>query len=132
MKRLQPVIWAKGTFLTPQHMQCQDRFLENTLQFQIEALNFRPWGFQKLEIDRQALASGTIGLTRAAGVFPDGLLFDVPDSDSAPPPKSIVDCYEADQDTIEVFLAIPHYRERGLNVSGVQLNAETRYRSEVT
>ena len=39
MKRLQPVIWTKGTFLTPQHLQLQDRFLEDTLQFRLEALN---------------------------------------------------------------------------------------------
>ncbi len=132
MKRLQPVIWAKGTFLTPQHLQCQDRFIEDTLQFQVEALNFRPWGFQRLEIDQAALASGTIALTRASGIFPDGLLFDAPDSDASPAPKSLVDSYEVDQDTVDVYLAVPHHRDRGLNVSGVHLNAETRYRAEVT
>jgi type VI secretion system protein ImpJ len=35
MKRLQQVIWTKGTFLTPQHLQIQDRFLENKHQFQL-------------------------------------------------------------------------------------------------
>jgi type VI secretion system protein ImpJ len=43
MKLSQSVIWSKGTFLTPQHLQAQDRFIENQLQFQIDALNFRPW-----------------------------------------------------------------------------------------
>jgi len=131
MKRLQPVIWAKGTFLTPQHMQCQDRFIEDSLQFQTESLHFRPWGFHRLEIDHVALASGTLSLTRASGIFPDGLLFDTPDSDAAPPPKSLVDSYPVDQDVIDVYLSVPHHRERGLNVSGIQLNAETRYRAEV-
>src|ERR1035438_1188495 len=41
---LQPVIWSKGTFLSPQHMQIQDRFTESVLQFRLEALQFRPWG----------------------------------------------------------------------------------------
>lgn len=131
MKRLQPVIWAKGTFLTPQHLQCQDRFIEDTLQFHTESLNFRPWGFQRLEIDHAALSAGTIALTRASGMFADGLLFDTPDSDASPPPKSLVDSYDVDQDTVDVFLAVPHHRDRGLNVSGVQLSAETRYRAEV-
>jgi predicted component of type VI protein secretion system len=31
MKCLQPVIWSKGTFLTPQHLQVQDRILDNAL-----------------------------------------------------------------------------------------------------
>lgn len=132
MRRLQPVIWAKGTFLTPQHLQCQDRFIEDTLQFHTESLNFRPWGFQHLEIDHAALASGTFALTRAAGMFADGLLFDCPESDASPSPKSLVDCYEMDQDTVDVFLAVPRHRDRGLNISGVQLNAETRYRAEVS
>src|ERR1700722_20192603 len=102
MKRFQPVIWAKGTFLTPQHLQCQDRFLEGPLQFQIDALNFRPWGFQTLEIDEHALTSGTLAPTRALVICPDDLLFDLPNSDEAPPPKSLVDCYQLDQDTVEV------------------------------
>ena len=131
MKQLQPVIWSKGTFLTPQHLQIQDRFIENTLRFQVEALSFRPWGFQTLEIDQQALTAGNLVLTRASGMFPDGLLFDIPDSDAAPPPKSLVDCFEVDQDNLDVYLAIPHYRERGLNVSGSQFKADTRFRAEV-
>ena len=58
MKRLQQVIWTKGTFLTPQHLQIQDRFLENLLQFQIESLSFRPWGFRTLQITQEGLAAG--------------------------------------------------------------------------
>jgi len=50
MKQLQPVIWTKGTFLSPQHLQLQDRFLENLLQFQLDSLTFRPWGFRSLQI----------------------------------------------------------------------------------
>ena len=52
MKQLEPVIWTKGTFLSPQHLQIQDRFLENYLRFQLEALSFRPWGFQRLQIEQ--------------------------------------------------------------------------------
>ena len=29
MKQLQPVIWTKGTLLTPQHLQVQDRYAED-------------------------------------------------------------------------------------------------------
>ena len=63
MKQLQPVIWSKGTFLTPQHLQTRDRFLESSIQFRLEALNFRPWGFQELQIDQQALVAGNFGLS---------------------------------------------------------------------
>ena len=87
MKRLQPVIWTKGTFLSPQHLQLQDRFLENLLQFHLDSLSFRPWGFRSLQIGREALTAGSLAISTASGIFPDGLLFDIPGSDSAPPPK---------------------------------------------
>ena len=45
MKRLQPVIWMKGTFLSPQHLQAQDRFIESSLEFRMESLTGNPWGF---------------------------------------------------------------------------------------
>ncbi|MDX2150505.1 MAG: type VI secretion system baseplate subunit TssK [Bryobacteraceae bacterium] len=117
MKQLEPVIWAKGTFLTPQHLQIQDRFLENTLQFHLGALSFRPYGFTRLNIDREALAAGLFSIASATGIFPDGLLFDIPESDAAPPPKPIAEAFDQDQDTLDLYLAIPHYRDRGINVA---------------
>jgi type VI secretion system protein ImpJ len=131
MSQLQPVIWSKGTFLTPQHLQIQDRFIENTLRFQLEALNFRPWGFQHLQIDHEALSSGVLSISSASGILQDGLLFDIPASDPGPPPKQLAESFEVDRDTLDVFLGIPTLRERGLNVSASQLVADTRYRSEV-
>ena len=131
MRQLQPVIWSKGTFLTPQHLQTRDRFLESVLQFRLEALNFCPWGFQEVRLDREALATGNLALTRAVGLFPDGLPFDIPDSDTAPAPKPLGPYFEGDQTTADVYLAIPHHRERGLNVSIVGGIADTRYISEV-
>src|SRR6516164_6018751 len=89
--QLEPVIWTKGTFLSPQHLQRQDRFLGDLLRFQCECMSFRPWGFRALEISQTALAAGTFGISRAAGIFPDGLLFDIPESDSAPDPKPVAD-----------------------------------------
>jgi type VI secretion system protein ImpJ len=131
MPLLEPVIWAKGTVLNPQHLQIQDRFLVDSLQFQLQALNFRPWGFQRLRIDQQALATGTLILSEAAGILSDGLLFDIPDSDPAPSPRGMADRFAADRDTLAVYLAIPHYREQGLNVANGVRDIEARYRAEV-
>src|SRR5208283_1325176 len=136
MKRLQPVIWMKGTFLSPQYLQTQDRFIESTLEFYMDALSFAPWGFKQLQINQDALDTGTFALTDASGIFPDGLIFDIPDSDPPPSPKALLECFEADQKTLDVFLAIPHYRDRGLNVSieqkmGEQKKSDTRFLAEV-
>ncbi len=132
MKRLQPVIWSKGTFLSPQHLQIQDRFIESTLDFALGALNFRPWGLRQLNVNQETLAGGFFALSSATGLFADGLPFDIPDSDAAPPPKPLAHYFESGQKSLDIYLAIPHYRDRGLNVaSGRQQNADTRYISEV-
>jgi type VI secretion system protein ImpJ len=130
MRRLEPVIWTKGTFLSPQHLQMQDRFLENLLQFELDALNFRPWGFRHLRVDQEALAAGSLAITSASGIFPDGLLFDIPNSDPAPPLKLLVEAFEPDQDSLDVYLAIPDYRERGFNIASAHRNVDARYRAE--
>jgi type VI secretion system protein ImpJ len=132
MSRLQPIIWSKGTFLTQQHLQTQDLFLESSLHFRLNALQFRPWGFHGLQVDREALASGTFLLNSASGIFPDGLLFDFPRSDSAPPPKLLTDCFQPDQEDLDVYLAIPPWREGGLNVAAPRAGADTRYVPQVT
>ena len=131
MKRLQPVIWTKGTFLSPQHLQLQDRYLENLLQFQLEGLSFRPWGFRSLQISQEALSAGAFGISSAAGILPDGLLFEIPGSDSAPPPRPLADCFEPDQTAVELHLAVPQYRERGLNVAAAGREGGARYRAEI-
>ena len=131
MKQLQPVIWSKGTFLTPQHLQTRDRFVESRLQFQMDGLAFRPWGFFELAINEDALAEGNFAIARATGLFADGLPFEIPDSDPAPAPKPLALFFDADQYSLDVFLAIPEYRDRGVNVSIAQNNADVRYVSEI-
>ena len=131
MRQLQPVIWAKGTFLTPQHLQLQDRFFESILEFKLRALKYCPWGFAELQIDHEALSAGSLALTRAAGLFPDGLAFEVPDSDAAPGERRLEPAFGPDQTSVEVFLAVPQHRDGGLNVSVGQKSGDTRYQAEI-
>src|SRR5689334_306466 len=130
MRQMQPVLWTKGVLLSPQHFQTQDRFLEDLLEFQLSSLVFSPWGFRRLEIDREALAGGGFAIAGASGIFPDGLLFDMPLSDPTPPPKQLEGAFGPDQQTLDVYLAIPEYRYGGHNVSAAQRDRDTRYRAE--
>ena len=130
MRQMQPVLWTKGVLLSPQHFQTQDRFLEDLLEFQLSTLAFCPWGFSRLEIDREALAGGSFAVAAAAGILPDGLLFDMPLSDPTPLPKQLEGSFAPDQTTLDVYLAIPEYRYGGHNVSAAQRERETRYRAE--
>jgi type VI secretion system protein ImpJ len=131
MRQLQAVLWTKGVLLTPQHMQTQDHFLEDLLQFQLSSLAFFPWGLKRLVVDREALAGGTFALSSAAGILPDGLLFDMPECDKLPAPKPLDDCWEQDQESLDVFLAIPESRQGSFNVSTDRTEASTRFRAEV-
>jgi type VI secretion system protein ImpJ len=131
MKQLKPVIWTKGTFLTPQHLQVQDKFIEDTLNFRLQALKFCPWGFRELSIDQGMLAEGQLVVSKASGIFPDGLLFDSPAADPPPPSKALEELFEGDTKSLDIYLTVPDYRLRGLNVSA-GVNGGTRYLVENT
>ena len=131
MRQLQPVIWSKGTFLTPQHLQGQDRFIENALEFRLNALSFRPWGLKTLQIDQEALAGGNLALAQAGGIMPDGLAFDIPGSDPAPPARPLAQAFEPESTEVDVFLAVPAYRDHGVNISTGALQRDARYLAEI-
>jgi type VI secretion system protein ImpJ len=128
MQKLAPVIWARGTLLNPQHLQHQDRYLESLLQFRMRALHFSPYGFQTLRLDQDALASGAVALTEAAGIMPEGLVFDMPRSDAMPPLRAISP--DMTFDVLDVHLAVPEYREGGANVTPRNTDEQVRYRAE--
>ncbi len=129
---LQPVIWSKGTFLSPQHLQAQDRFLESVISFRVEALRFCPWGFSRLEIDLEKLAGGVLAIHRATGLFPDGLAFDIPGADAAPPAKPLAEYFGPDQAVLDFYFSVPAYRPGGANISAQERGVDSRYVAEVT
>jgi type VI secretion system protein ImpJ len=131
MKQLQKVLWTKGVLLNPQHLQLQDRYLESLLEFRLNALTRWPWGFSRLEVDREALAGGVVSLTRAAGLFPDGLVFDVGDADAAPPPLQLAEHWRPDQTELLVQLAIPEHRPGTVSVSAAGADGDSRFVAEV-
>lgn len=133
MASLHPVLWTKGTLLTPQHLQAHDRYLEELLRLQIGALAFCPWGVFRLEFDREALAGGTLVVRAAAGRFPDGLLFDAPGADPTPPPRPLDGAWAQDQRAMVVSLAVPEYRVGARNVAGREArgaSGATRWQAE--
>ena len=131
MRQLQPVIWSKGTFLSPQHLQSHDRFIEGTLDFRLNALSFRPFGLESLQIDQEALAGGSLALSKCVGMMPDGLAFDIPNSDLAPPSKPLAPFFEPERNELDVFLAVPAYRDHSANISTAGAKRDTRYVADV-
>jgi type VI secretion system protein ImpJ len=131
MRQLQPVVWSKGVFLSPQHLQAQDRFFEESLRFLVEALSFRYWGFTSLQIDGTALSEGQLSISEASGVLPDGLLLDLPSSDAAPRLRTLDECFHPGQESCVFYLAVPQERPGGINVGLQRSGINTRFYAEL-
>lgn len=130
MPHAHPVLWSKGTLLAPQHLQQQDRAHEEALAFQLATLTFCPWGLAKLELDRAALAAGTVVVTSVVARFPDGLVVDAPAGDPTPAPRQIAEAWAADQTQLLVQLAVPEYRPGGRNVAALGERAIARWHGD--
>jgi type VI secretion system protein ImpJ len=130
MKQLQHVVWSKGVFLTPQHLQIQDQYVEDLLQFQLESCGSDLWGFAHLGIDSRKLAEGLLSVSAARGILPDGLLFDFPATDAAPPSRSVGDFFVDGRSRLDVFLSVPEQRPNGIN-TGLRLDTKARFISEM-
>ena len=118
MKQLSHVVWNEGMHLAQHHFQAQSRFFEDTVQFALSSLFFKPYGLIACELDGHALQNDTVAVVRARGVMPDGLSFDIPSSDAPLVPIPIADKFSPTADSQLVLLAIPAYRPEQANFAG--------------
>jgi type VI secretion system protein ImpJ len=121
------VVWSEGLFLRPQHFQQQERHLERYIEGRSRELRAHSWGLAELELERDLLAIGKLGLRRASGVFPDGTPFSMPEDDPLPTPLEL-NSHVRDQ---KVFLAIA-LRKEGARESDrrAQVDDIVRYRAQ--
>lgn len=115
MKQLSRVVWSEGMHLAPHHFQVQARYFEDAVHFTTSALHYASYGFAGAELDAEALQNGTVAVTHARGLFPDGLPFHMPESDPLPAPRSITDLFSPVKERLTVFLGIPRYRPEAVN-----------------
>jgi type VI secretion system protein ImpJ len=97
------VIWSEGLFLQPQHFQQQARYFERYVEGRCRAVVADSWEFTEIEFEPDFLSIGKVALRRAAGVFPDGTPFRMPDDDPLPKP---IDVGSDIRDQI-LYLAVP-------------------------
>jgi type VI secretion system protein ImpJ len=117
MLQLQPVVWTRGLLLDPQHLQAQDRYVESQLAFRMRAVRSHAWGVTCAIIDDAALEGGMCGLRAAAGIMPDGLLFDTRAADALPMPRPLAALLPRDAHRALVHLAVPAWRRDARNVA---------------
>ncbi len=109
MKSLSKVVWSEGMHLAQHHFQAQSSYFESLTTFMVSNLFFSSYGLTSCELSAEALLNGTVALTHARGVMPDGLAFQFP-GDVLPEPLEIRELFSPTHDSHLVMLAIPSYR----------------------
>ncbi|MBB5060372.1 type VI secretion system protein ImpJ [Granulicella aggregans] len=132
MRHLQSVVWSKGVFLTPQHLQAQDHFFEESFRFLLTSLSSCSWGLSVLAFDLAGLNDGRLQITDMQGLFPDGLAFDTTAIDLPPGSRMLDECFTVEQKSCMFYLAVPQHRHGGINVALKGGNGSgARFRSEI-
>lgn len=116
MRTLSPVVWREGMHLAQHHFQLRDRYFEDSSDFAFSSLHFRPYGLTGLEMDEEALLNGTVDVTHARGVMPDGTPFSIPD-DPPPPTLDVTEGFSPTSDALLVHLTLPAHRASRANVA---------------
>ncbi|MDR3726329.1 MAG: type VI secretion system baseplate subunit TssK [Terracidiphilus sp.] len=117
MRQLTKPIWSEGMYLGPHHFQAQNRYFEDSLNFVTSSLWRDAFGFAALQVDNDALRNGTISLAHARGLFEDGLSFDLPGADAAPPSRDFSTLFSPVADHLVLYLAAPINLREGQNAS---------------
>ena len=128
MRTLSPVIWREGMHLAQHHFQLRDRYFEDSAEFAFSHLFFRPYGLTGIELDDEALLNGTVDVTHARGVLPDGTAFSIPD-DPAPPPLDVAEGFSPTSESHLVHLTLPGRRPSRADVApeGAGANGAARF-----
>lgn len=103
------VLWAEGMFLRTQHFQQFERYFDRRSEDTARWLNPLGYGFAELEVDEALLRTGKLALSRAAGIMPDGTMFDAPGADDHPLPLEV----PASLKNSLIHLAVPIRRAGG-------------------
>ena len=127
MRMLTKPVWSEGMYLGPHHFQAQNRYFEDALNFVTSSLWRDASGFAGLQFDADALRNGSLVVTHARGLFADGLAFDLPGSDPAPPPRQFSSLFSPVADHLTMHLAVPVVVRDGQNTSLNGSANATRY-----
>ncbi len=127
MPDISKVIWSEGLFLQPQHLQQQDRYIENLIVNRPEISGLASWGIIDYEVDQNLLSLGKFSLIKCVGILPDGTYFNAPYEANLPDPIDI-SLEAADR---LIYLALPLKKPNAAEVALEENeNVFCRYKSE--
>lgn len=117
------VIWSEGMFIRAQHFQQSARYFERLVRARVSGLRAYDWGLTELRLNRALLATGRFAVERAAGIFPDGTPFAMPDDADHPPPLLVP---PETRDAV-LYLTVPISQPGGFETSEGGGEPVTRY-----
>jgi len=117
MTRHAKVVWNEGMHLAQHHFQSQSRYFEESIRFALGELYFKPFGLAASALDSDALLNGTVAVTHARGIMPDGTPFQFPEEDEPPEPLEIGSVFLPTDHEQTVLLVLPAFKEGGVNCS---------------
>jgi len=115
MKLLSKIVWSEGMYLAPHHFQAQNRYFEDSIHFATASLWRYAFGFAELQLDADALRTGTVAILSARGIFQDGLTFDIPVADLAPFPLEFAAQFPPNAESLTIALCVPALSSQGAN-----------------
>jgi type VI secretion system protein ImpJ len=127
MKFLSRVVWSEGMYLAPHHFQTQSRYFEDSIAFLSSSLWREPWGLLHLELDARAIENGSASVLHASGIFSDGLAFDIPTSDAAPPARDLTQLFPSSATELLLFLTVPARKNDGYDSNIAEQTDGARY-----
>ncbi|WP_281558506.1 type VI secretion system baseplate subunit TssK [Thalassomonas sp. RHCl1] len=94
------VVWSEGMFITPQHLQQNDKHTQSYIAaFFANRTQGHNYGLSRFKWDEAALALGKIRWSKLSGIFPDGTCFDEPGEVMRDVPVNCAD--------VIIYLALP-------------------------
>ncbi len=132
MSPYRKVVWNEGMLLTPHHFQQWDNYYEELLNARLSSLAPYGWGVLDLQLNHEAVANGFCEVVRCRAVMPDGLIVNVPQSDSAPEPRRLKEFFTANDERLGLYLAVPSKLQGRANFqpNGGARSATARYYQE--
>ncbi|WP_028862162.1 type VI secretion system baseplate subunit TssK [Psychromonas aquimarina] len=106
------VVWSEGMFLSPQHFQQQERYLEGFVKDYRDLMTPGRYGLAELQFDKPLTKIGKVGIKSASGLFPDGTPFTIQSGLALDIPSSTNDKL--------VYLALPIYRTGVVDIGNEQ------------
>jgi type VI secretion system protein ImpJ len=116
-------------YLAPHHFQTQSRYFEDSIAFLAGNVWREPWGLLHIELDSKAIENGIASVLHASGIFRDGLSFDMPISDAAPPTRNLTPLFPASATELLLFLAVPVRKNNGYDANLTEPSSNARYLS---